>query len=189
MIYATGIRVSRWPLSDGGLYLDREWALVSVATGKVLTQKAYPKLALCRPRLSGGGEREDWGADAGGAAGFIMFRAPGMEETLAVEVHPSCGRTGAGETTTGGHDALGGASSVHICNQERPAEPYRISKYSTGEKITTDANSWFSRFLGEAVRVLRRAEGDTEFVANFSNEAQFLMITEPSLTKLAKVLK
>jgi molybdenum cofactor sulfurtransferase len=40
-----------WPLTPHGLEHDREWILVDRRTGKGLSQKKYPRMALVRPRI------------------------------------------------------------------------------------------------------------------------------------------
>jgi molybdenum cofactor sulfurtransferase len=43
-----------WEIRSEGLAWDREWCLVHSATGKALSQKQYPRMALIRPRLDFG---------------------------------------------------------------------------------------------------------------------------------------
>lgn len=45
------MRVDAWPVCPSGLLLDRAWALVD-ASGKAITQKAFPKLALIKPHIN-----------------------------------------------------------------------------------------------------------------------------------------
>lgn len=197
-----GIRVSKWPLSDGGLFLDREWALVSGRTGKVLTQKSHPKLATCKPSLRiAGSEASDAICSSGlGRDSFIVFRAPGMEKILAVDINAP---SSTGERISAGDSDK--KSSVLVCNQQRmvlnkSSEVYSLPiASSVGEVFTMDGDAWFSDFIGEAVSVVRRSRQRTlnvdrsngidseSSVANFSNEAEFLMITEWSLSHLASV--
>ncbi|BGP53509.1 hypothetical protein JCM8202v2_001068 [Rhodotorula sphaerocarpa] len=40
-----------WPLTPAGLLYDREFMLVSASTGRALSQKRYPRMALIRPRV------------------------------------------------------------------------------------------------------------------------------------------
>jgi hypothetical protein len=53
-----------------GLQYDRAWALVD-ASGKALTQKQYPRLALVQPAIS----LQDR---------MLLVRAPGMAEDLVI---------------------------------------------------------------------------------------------------------
>ncbi|GAA5872803.1 hypothetical protein JCM3774_006335 [Rhodotorula dairenensis] len=40
-----------WPLTSSGLLFDREFMLVSASTGRALSQKRYPRMALIHPRV------------------------------------------------------------------------------------------------------------------------------------------
>ncbi len=42
---------SDWPLTPHGLLHDREWAVVRLDTGRIVSQKRYPRMALIRPRV------------------------------------------------------------------------------------------------------------------------------------------
>ncbi|KAF7306500.1 Molybdenum cofactor sulfurase [Mycena indigotica] len=46
-----GQPVGRWEIVSTGLRYDREWMLVDAATGKTLSQKRYPRMALIRPTV------------------------------------------------------------------------------------------------------------------------------------------
>lgn len=204
-----GIRVSRWPLAAGGLYLDREWALVSEATGRVLTQKTHPKLAQCSPSLYlPGMERGRVGIDRCSDAddGHVFFRAPGMDEALVIYIgHTEELNDENSLDETGGVESDSSPlPSVLVCNRPRPVSQLTRAVAATAapmtECVTVDGDAWFSKFLGVAVRVVRcqaqaevapvetKSPPDSEPIVNFSNEAQFLIISEWSLGKLATVL-
>lgn len=64
------MRVDAWPVGPAGLQYDRAWALVD-ASGKALTQKQHPRLALVQPTIS---LRDR----------VLLVRAPGMAEDLVM---------------------------------------------------------------------------------------------------------
>jgi molybdenum cofactor sulfurtransferase len=64
------MRVDTWPVGPTGLQFDRAWALVD-ASGKALTQKQHPRLALVQPMIS---LRDR----------VLLVRAPGMAEDLLI---------------------------------------------------------------------------------------------------------
>jgi molybdenum cofactor sulfurtransferase len=70
-----GFRVEDWPLTESGLYLDRQWAIKD-ASGSVLTQKKEPKLAEISTRIyrkSPEEEEEEL---------LLSLQAPGMKALL-----------------------------------------------------------------------------------------------------------
>lgn len=60
-----GVRALRWPVSRSGLLFDREWAVCDTRSGRALTQKQFPSLALCVPSI-------DW------SSGMLQITAPNM---------------------------------------------------------------------------------------------------------------
>ncbi|RHZ81353.1 hypothetical protein Glove_121g71 [Diversispora epigaea] len=40
-----------WPITNKGLLYDREWMLISIETGRALSQKLYPKMTLIHPKV------------------------------------------------------------------------------------------------------------------------------------------
>lgn len=163
---------------------------MSVTSGKVLTQKTKPKLAMCIPSLSTKCGIGDGSNPSFEDFKYLTCRAPGMDDVLVIDLC-DCSINHEGADMNKNNI---GISSVLICNQERltgkPTSIYTIESMDQTERFTADAGNWFSRFLGEPVRVVRRRGspiGAKDSLTNFSNEAQFLMITEASLTKLAMV--
>lgn len=205
----SGLRASAWPLADSGLFLDREWAVIHKKTGRVLTQKSFPRLALCRPTLrSINVERSKTALHplVNEKKVYLSVSARGMDSVLIIDiveeekekelrgtssVHPKKTDLPSERCDTGAHDI----KSVLVCRKQRLIGTTSVLKcLSTAideeQKLCTDADAWFSAFLGESVSVVRRQRGQTigvEEVANFSNEAQFLMLTECSLQILSKV--
>ncbi|KAK4541603.1 hypothetical protein LTR36_007900 [Oleoguttula mirabilis] len=62
-----------WPIRNEGLAWDREWCIVHQGTGKGLSQKQHPRMALLRPSL-------DFNA------GVLRVSAPGSGERVAVRL-------------------------------------------------------------------------------------------------------
>ncbi|KAK1058439.1 hypothetical protein LTR74_013408 [Friedmanniomyces endolithicus] len=60
-----------WEIRNEGLAWDREWCIVHQGTGKALSQKQHPRMALIRPNL-------DF------KAGVLRISAPGTSEQIAV---------------------------------------------------------------------------------------------------------
>ncbi|KAK5681503.1 hypothetical protein LTS10_006035 [Elasticomyces elasticus] len=60
-----------WEIRNEGLAWDREWCIVHQGTGKALSQKQHPRMALIRPTL-------DF------KAGVLRISAPGLSEQIAV---------------------------------------------------------------------------------------------------------
>ena len=164
-----GLAVHSWPLYKSGLLLDREW-VVADASGRALTLKTHPRLALVKPVLDLG-------------AGVLLLYASSDEshETSNSEQHQLRGRMGdppkkplalhldarvaaalrsAGaqaihisedaETALSGLMPAAPASHdidelvVRVCGQRRPAA-----------SVSHDANAWFSVLLGLPCHLLR----------------------------------
>lgn len=62
---------TQWAIRNEGLSWDREWCVVHQGTGKALSQKQYPRMALLRPSL-------DF------KAGVLRMNAPGSAEQVMV---------------------------------------------------------------------------------------------------------
>ena len=199
-----GVRVYKWPLSASGLHLDREWAVISCTTGRVLTQKTHPQLATCKLSFRYRPDICDWDKDDIASAKNIVISAPSMPRILLL--HTQYSSPPEHEHATGFP-----VEGVTVCNRTRPIR--RLMDTNSldigvnngtdnhggfNECMTFDADGWFSEFLGEKVTVVRSGEvtrdgiptswdNNTDGVTNFSNEAQFLMITEWSLQNLSSV--
>ncbi|KAI6887709.1 PLP-dependent transferase [Hortaea werneckii] len=68
-----------WEVREEGLAWDREWCIVHQGTGKALSQKQHPRMALMRPHL-------DF------AAGLLHITAPNTVESISVPLSrdPRC---------------------------------------------------------------------------------------------------
>jgi molybdenum cofactor sulfurtransferase len=62
---------SSWQIRNEGLVWDREWCIVHGSTGKALSQKQHPRMALIRPHL-------DF------RAGMLRIHAPGCSGSIVV---------------------------------------------------------------------------------------------------------
>ena len=106
---AAAVSVTRlpWPPScpapDAGLLFDRNWVVVRAATGKFVTQRQRPRLALVEVSITP--EQLLQGAEISACPDAkLVLRAPGMEQ---LEVR-----------------AVGGATCKHVplaARQQRPA--------------------------------------------------------------------
>jgi hypothetical protein len=184
-----GIRVAQWPLSDNGLFLDREWAVVDALSRRVLTQKSHPRMALIETRLD---------LDSGELV--VSTPSKSSELRLAISSHGCSIGTRNINSSNIGPDPSN--EVVMVCQQ-----PRMVGQDAGGgaREAYEEADEWLSSFLGTRCRLQRRAAprqrsgeegGDfaidsaavEDTVNNFVNEAQFLMITQASLGLISKVL-
>ncbi|KAE8124542.1 hypothetical protein FH972_019417 [Carpinus fangiana] len=164
MIYpiksCAGFSTANWPLSNTGLRYDREWILKSL-TGEILTQKKVPEMCLIGTLIDL-------------HRGILFVESPRCKERLQINLE-SESYNGSGE---------------EIC--------IRGQRYE-GQGYNNEVNSWFSRAVGQPCCLLRcsmstsyylnksRSVGmcrDGQSRLNFSNEAQFLLISEESVSDL-----
>ena len=168
-----------WPLAQGGLYLDREFAVVSNRTGKVLTQKTHPKLALCKididlqtSRLTISNSQSD---DADSNNISIHIHEQPSIKIEATNVSPSIID-----------------DDVFVCSRSLPI--CRLDDMGTSiQQEYSLASAWLTTYLKEPCTLVRRKHNypsvasKTISPGNFSNEAQFLLITERSLRLFSEV--
>ncbi|KAK6270322.1 hypothetical protein POUND7_007427 [Theobroma cacao] len=156
-----GFSVESWPLSSTGLQYDREWLLKSL-TGEILTQKKAPEMSLINT--------------------FINLN----QLMLSVE-SPRC--KGKLQIKLDSNSYLHGKEELYMHNQR-----YEVQCY--GNEI----NEWFSNAVGQPCTLVRcchsqycfslsknRSMGmcrNVDSRVNFSNEAQFLLISEESVSDL-----
>ena len=199
------VRVSRWPLTTSGLFLDREWAIVD-AGGRAMTQKLHPRLALLRPSFDlelgfmylaapEGDVRPPLVVDIGGDVAYRATLATG--KVLGDKDLP--GRKGCseragvgGESARGPSPRQGGAlfEQVRVCGQMRLARQ---------EASEAQAGEWLSAVLGSTCYLMRRKANDRLTCnlgdkgvdstildgggsgGSFSNEAELLLVNEASM--------
>ncbi|KHG03032.1 Molybdenum cofactor sulfurase -like protein [Gossypium arboreum] len=156
-----GFSVNSWPLSDTGLQYDREWLLKSL-TGEILTQKKVPEMFLIKT--------------------FINLN----QQILSVE-SPRCKRKL--QIKLDSNSYLPGKEEFYLQSQR-----YEVQCYEN------EINQWFSDAVGQPCTLVRccqseycfslnknRSMGmcrDVNSKVNFANEAQFLLISEESVSDL-----
>ncbi|XP_059443756.1 molybdenum cofactor sulfurase isoform X3 [Corylus avellana] len=155
-----GFSTESWPLSNTGLRYDREWILKSL-TGEILTQKKVPEMCLI-------------GTSIDLHQGILFVESPRCKERLQISLE-SESYNGSGE---------------EIC--------IRGQRYE-GQGYNNEVNSWFSHALGQPCCLLRCSMSTSYYLnksgsvgmcrdgqsrLNFSNEAQFLLISKESVSDL-----
>ncbi|XP_031275116.1 molybdenum cofactor sulfurase-like isoform X1 [Pistacia vera] len=156
-----GFSVQHWPLCNTGLLHDREWLLQS-PTGEILTQKKVPEMCFITTFIDLDQQ--------------IMFvESPRCRDKFSINLKPDSDN--------------GGREEINLC-----AQRYEVHGY------TDEVNLWFSKAIGRPCILLRcsssksavcvnksRSVGmcrDLDSRLNFSNEAQFLLLSEESISDL-----
>ncbi|KAK9275964.1 hypothetical protein L1049_023239 [Liquidambar formosana] len=156
-----GFNVESWPLSCTGLQHDREWLLRSL-TGEILTQKKVPEMRLISTFIDINQR-------------ILFVESPRCKVKLPINLQS--------DSYYGGKEDM----DLH-------AQRYEVQGYDN------EVNIWFSNAIGRPCSLLRcssseyyyclnksRSEGvcrDVETSLNFVNEAQFLLISEQSISDL-----
>ncbi|XP_030474904.1 molybdenum cofactor sulfurase [Syzygium oleosum] len=162
----TGFSVESWPLSSTGLLHDREWLLKSLA-GEILTLKKVPELCSISAFV-----------DLNLA--LLIVESPRCKEKLVINIK---------------------SDSFHHTEEEIGLHAQRYVVHSYDE----DVNTWFSNATGRPCILLRSSSSnhhihfkrensvdmcrDVKSRLNFSNEAQFLLISEESMSDLDSRVK
>ncbi|KAH9646372.1 Molybdenum cofactor sulfurase [Citrus sinensis] len=161
-----GFSVERWPLCSTGLLHDREWLLKS-QTGEILTQKKVPEMCLISTYIDLNQE-------------ILVVKSPRCRDELPINLKPD--------------SYNGGIDEIDLYGQR-----YEVLGYAD------EINLWFSKAIGRpcsllqcfspTFRVCLNKRGDTvmcrdlESRLNFTNEAQFLLVSEESVSDLNSKLK
>ncbi|GAB4854748.1 Molybdenum cofactor sulfurase [Ancistrocladus abbreviatus] len=154
-----GFSVENWPLSNTGPCYDREWLLKSL-NGDILTQKKVPDMCLISTFI-----------DLGRAV--LIVESPRCREKLEIGLES---------------DAYCGRREVMDIHSQR----YEVCCYNE------EVDCWFSNAIGRPCVLFRCSNStytlnkkgrlgmcrDVEAKLNFVNEAQFLLISEASLSDL-----
>ncbi|CAL5402452.1 unnamed protein product [Camellia sinensis] len=156
-----GFRVDNWPISNTGLLHDREWLLKSLS-GEILTQKKAPEMCFINTFVDLN-------------LGILFVESPRCKVKLQIILET--------DLSTSGRDELG-----------LYAQRYKVRGYDN------EVDTWFSNAVGRPCTLLRclgsknslclnkaKKEGmcrDLETKLNFVNEAQFLLISEESVSDL-----
>ncbi|XP_011012128.1 PREDICTED: molybdenum cofactor sulfurase isoform X6 [Populus euphratica] len=158
----TGFSVESWPLSSTGLQHDREWLLKSL-TGEILTQKKVPDMCSVSAYIDLN-------------KGIMFVESPRCREKMEINLKAD--------------SYPGGIEEIELHAQSR----YEVQYYEN------DVDLWFSHAVGHPCSLLRCCSSknysslkkdksrnlcrDVESRLNFANEAQFLLISEESVSDL-----
>lgn len=161
-----GFSVEGWPLSNTGLLHDREWILKSL-TGEILTQKKVPEMHLITTFIDL-------------SQGILFVESPRCKRKLRINLKS--------DSYCGGKEAM-----------DLQAQRYEVQGYHN------EVNIWFSNALARPCTLLRCSSSqyysclgkrgsvgmcrDVETRLNFVNEAQFLLISEESVSDLNSRLR
>ncbi|KDP25106.1 hypothetical protein JCGZ_22641 [Jatropha curcas] len=156
-----GFSVESWPLSSTGLQHDREWLLRSL-TGEILTQKKVPEMCFI-------------GTSINLNQGIMFVESPRCMVKLQINLNI---------------DSYTGAKEEIQLHSKR----FEVHHYEN------DVNLWFSNAVGRPCTLLRytgpkdhvcrnKNRGfnmcrDVDNRSSFANEAQFLLISEESVSDL-----
>ncbi|XP_020238282.1 molybdenum cofactor sulfurase isoform X3 [Cajanus cajan] len=160
-----GFSARSWPLSNNGLRHDREWILKSLA-GEILTQKKVPEMGFI-------------GTFIDLSQGMLFVESPRCKERLQIRLE----------------------LDVYVDVKEEIelyGQRYKVSSYDN------ETNEWFSEAIGKTCSLLRYSSFNQDFMLNkikgpvtcrdaknklnFSNEAQFLLVSEESVSDLNRRL-
>ncbi|KAL4598330.1 hypothetical protein ACB092_11G052900 [Castanea dentata] len=158
-----GFSIERWPLSISGLRYDHEWLLKSL-TGEILTQKKLPEMCLISTSIDL-------------HRGIMFVESPRCKEGLQINLKSDL--------------QSGGREEVDLYGQRYEAQGY-----------SNEVNNWFSLAIGRTCCLLRYSMSNDYLLLNkcknggmrrdmqsrvtFANEAQFLLISEESVSDLNK---
>ncbi|XP_009361810.2 molybdenum cofactor sulfurase isoform X1 [Pyrus x bretschneideri] len=156
-----GFSVESWPLSSTGLLHDREWVLTS-PSGEILTQKKVPDMCFISTFIDLN-------------EGILFVESPRCQARLPINILT---------------DSCNGVREEIKLNGQR----YEVQCYDN------EANIWFSNAIGRPCTLLHCYSSnhnhclnksksmcmgrDAQSILNFSNEAQFLLISEESVSDL-----
>ncbi|GAA5924502.1 uncharacterized protein JCM15063_005660 [Sporobolomyces koalae] len=170
-----------WPITATGLQYDREFMLVEPGSGKALSQKKYPRMALIKPSIDL--ER-----------GVLVVRATGMNDlVLPLPELVACGTPPLSSTSSDG-DSLDSLElkSTLLCDE-----------LVQSNRVSPLADQWFANFLKMPSIQLRRLPLDStsrhaHFESNagelptvplplrLSNESPFLLVSESSVRQVSE---
>ncbi|KAJ4705834.1 Molybdenum cofactor sulfurase [Melia azedarach] len=156
-----GFSVEHWPLCSTGLLHDREWLLKS-QTGEILTQKKVPEMCLISTYIDLKQE-------------IFSVESPHCRDKLQINLKQDSVNSGIEEVDV-------------------QAQRYEVHGY------TNEVDSWFSKAIGRPCSLLRclrpksrgcmnksKSSGmcrDLDSKLNFTNEGQFLLISDESISDL-----
>lgn len=160
-----GFNARSWPLSNNGLAHDRQWILKSL-TGEILTQKKVPEMGFISTFIDL-------------SRGILFVESPRCKEKLQIRLESDVY-----------DDAI---EEIELYGQR-----YKVYSHDDG------TNSWFSEAIGKTCSLLRYSSSNQDFMLNkiksavtcrdmknklnFANEAQFLLVSEESVSDLNRRL-
>ncbi|CAJ1978201.1 unnamed protein product, partial [Sphenostylis stenocarpa] len=160
-----GFSARSWPLSNNGLTHDRQWILKSL-TGEILTQKKVPEMGFISTFIDL-------------SQGILFVESTRCKERLQISLESDVYE-----------DAI---EEIELYGQR-----YKVYSYDN------EINEWFSDAIGRACSLLRYYSFDQDFMLNkikgaakcrdmknklnFANEAQFLLVSEESVSDLNRRL-
>ncbi|KAK7405438.1 hypothetical protein VNO78_06733 [Psophocarpus tetragonolobus] len=160
-----GFSARSWPLSNNGLTFDRQWILKSL-TGEILTQKKVPEMGFISTFIDLG-------------QGLLFVESVHCKERLQINLES---------------DVYDGA----IEEIELYGQRFEVYNYDN------ETNAWFSEAIGKKCSLLRYSCFNQDFMLNkikgaatcrdmknklnFVNEAQFLLVSEESVSDLNRRL-
>ena len=164
---AAGFSPRSWPLGASGLLYDRHWAVVDV-DGQVLTQRRCPLLAKVKAVV----DVED--------AVLRVHCAGSAEAPLEIALSEPTMPSSSSPTAAPVNDV-----DVKLCLRREPA-----SSFTSTSSTFDEASRWFSQVLGVPCRLVEHASSTTTTTTaathEFSNEAQFLILTTQSVAALQR---
>lgn len=154
-----GYSVDSWPLSNTGLLHDREWLLKS-PSGEILTQKKAPEMCLISTLIDLN-------------QGILFVDSPRCKTELQILIK---------------------SASYYCDTEEMDLNDHRYEVQCYNHEVS----SWFSNAIGRPCMLWRSSASDcrlnkrggagmcrdVESSLNFVNEAQFLLISEASISDL-----
>ncbi|XP_068479861.1 molybdenum cofactor sulfurase isoform X2 [Phaseolus vulgaris] len=160
-----GFSARSWPLSSNGLTHDRQWILRSL-TGEILTQKKVPEMGFISTFIDL-------------SQGILFVDSPSCKERLQITLESEVYE-----------DAI---EEIELYGQR-----YKVYSYDN------ETNAWFSEAIGRTCSLLRYSSFNRDFLLkkikgaatcrdmnnklNFANEAQFLLVSEESVSDLNRRL-
>ncbi|KAM7495726.1 hypothetical protein LguiB_030335 [Lonicera macranthoides] len=158
-----GFRVQSWPLSSTGLLHDREWVLKS-RSGEILTQKKVPEMCYISTLIDL-------------KLGILFVESPNCKEKLQIRLELDSSFAGGDEMDihTQRYEVRGYADVIDSWFGNAIGRPCTLLR-SCGSNSNTHLCSNKSRSVGMC--------RDVESRLNFVNEAQFLLISEESVSDL-----
>ncbi|XP_057950227.1 molybdenum cofactor sulfurase isoform X2 [Malania oleifera] len=160
-----GFNTENWPLCSTGLQHDREWLLKSLA-GEILTQKKVPEMCLINTFIDLNRE-------------ILFVESPRCRAKLQINL-----------------------DSVDLYHGEREEMDIHGQRFEV-QAYHDEVNTWFSRAVAWPCILLRCFSSWDDFCLNnknvslcrnvgmrlnFANEAQFLLVSEESISDLSKRL-